>query len=263
MKQTGLAVFVLGLVAALPVHAEQWSKTYNISGTPDLHVETSDANIQVETWDQKTIEATVISTHYKIGSGGLQIDEHQSGDSVDINVRFPHNIVTFNFSSHRVDIKIHMPRQGRVNLRTGDGKIAVADLHGDMELSSGDGSQDIHSVEGSLHASTGDGSITADGKFTALKLNTGDGHVNVRAEAGSKVEDEWALHTGDGNVTLEIPENVSADLYLRTGDGHIEVNLPITTQGKLKNNEVRAKLNGGGKLITVHTGDGSILLRKS
>ena len=262
MKHVGLTVVVLGLVAALPVHAEKWSKTYNISGTPDLRVETSDANIQVDTWDQKTIEATVVSTHYRIGPGGLQIDEHQSGDIVEINVRFPHNLVNFNFSSHRVDINIHMPRQGRVNLRTGDGKIAVTDLHGDIELSSCDGAQEMHGVVGSLHASTGDGSITADGTFSALNLKTGDGHVNVRAAAGSKLDDEWNLHTGDGNVTLEIPENISADLYLRTGDGHIEVNLPITTEGRLKNNEVHAKLNGGGKLITVHTGDGSISIRK-
>jgi hypothetical protein len=36
----------------------------------------------------------------------------------------------------------------------------------------------------------------------------------------------------------------------------------MTTEGRIKGSEVRGKLNGGGKLITVHTGDGSINVRK-
>ena len=46
-------------VAAAPAHADEWSKTYTVSGKPDLRVETSDANIRVTTWDQNTIEAKV------------------------------------------------------------------------------------------------------------------------------------------------------------------------------------------------------------
>ena len=75
--------------------------------------------------------------------------------------------------------------------------------------------------------------------------------------------EEWMLRTGDGSVSLELPENLAADLYCHTGDGHIDVDLPMTTEGRIKGNELRGKLNGGGKLITVHTGDGSINLRKA
>jgi DUF4097 and DUF4098 domain-containing protein YvlB len=255
-------LLAIGILGALPLWAEQWSKTYNISATPDLRVETTDANIRVDTWDQKTIEATIISTHYKIGPGGLRVEEHQSGDTVEINVRFPHNFGLFNFGEHRVDINIHMPRKGHVNLQTGDGKIELADFGGEIELSSGDGSQTIHGADGRLRASTGDGHITADGRFDALDLKTGDGHVDVRAAPGSKLAEDWTVRTGDGNISFELPENLAADLYLRTGDGHIDVNLPMTTEGRVKDNEVRGKLNGGGRLLTVHTGDGSISLRK-
>jgi hypothetical protein len=61
---------------------------------------------------------------------------------------------------------------------------------------------------------------------------------------------------------LEVPEGLAADLYLHTGDGHIEVNVPMTTEGRIKGNDVHGKMNGGGKLMTIHTGDGSISLRK-
>jgi DUF4097 and DUF4098 domain-containing protein YvlB len=263
MKHIGnIAIAVFVITIALPACAEQWSKTYTISDRPDLRVETSDANIRVDTWNQKTIEATVISTRYKIGEGGLQIEEHQNGDTVEINVRYPHHGITFDIGNHRVDINIHMPGEGKVDLHTGDGKIDVSNFKGEMYLRSGDGSQTIRAVDGKLRASTGDGHITADGRFDELDLKTGDGHVEVRAGPGSTLAGEWRLETGDGNVTLEIPGDLAADVSLHTGDGHIDLDMPVMTEGKLKQNEIRGKLNGGGKLMTIHTGDGSIHLRK-
>jgi DUF4097 and DUF4098 domain-containing protein YvlB len=262
MKRFGLAILAVVLAHAVSVHAEQWSKTYTISNAPDLRVETTDANIHVDTWDQKSIEATITSTHYKFGSGRLTVEERQSGDTVEITLRFPHEFHIGNFTSHRVDIAIHMPRQGRVNLHTGDGGIELADFNGEMDLNSGDGGEEIHHVAGRLRAGTGDGHITADGRFDALNLKTGDGRLDVRATAGSQIADEWMLHTGDGSVDLELPDNIAADLYLHTGDGHIDVSLPMTTEGRTKPNDVHGKLNGGGKTISVQTGDGSINLRK-
>jgi hypothetical protein len=258
-----LPSFVFAL-AALPAHADDWTKTYTLTGHPDLRVETSDANIRVSTWDQNTIEATVTTTHYKIGEGGIRIEEHQTGDMVEIDVHFPHGI-TINLggmSNHRVDIEIHMPREGRVDLHTGDGKIELANFKGEMQLHSGDGSEEIESVDGKLHATTGDGHIRANGRFDELRLKTGDGHLDVHAAAGSALEAGWLLESGDGTVTLEVPETLAADVDLHTGDGHIDLDMPVTTEGKLRENEVHGKLNGGGNLLTIHTGDGSIRLRK-
>jgi hypothetical protein len=62
---------------------------------------------------------------------------------------------------------------------------------------------------------------------------------------------------------LQVPDSFSADLDLRTGDGHIDLDLPVTVEGRLGSNNIRGKLNGGGKPLTIHTGDGSIRLQKS
>lgn len=257
-----LAVFAFAL-AILPAHADEWSKTYSISGTPDLRVETSDANIRVTTWDQKTIEAKVITSRYKIGEGGIRVEERQTGDTVEIEVRYPHHNFNFDWGSgHRVDIIIEMPREGKVNLRTGDGKIEVAGLKGDMDLHSGDGSVNLNDVDGKLHASTGDGHIQANGRFDQLELKTGDGHVDVRAKNGSSLATGWHLETGDGSVSLEVPGDLAADVDLHTSDGHIDLDMPITAEGRIRQNEIRGKLNGGGSLLTIRTGDGSIHLRK-
>ena len=226
---------------------------------------TSDANIHVSTWDQNTIEAKVTTTRYKIGDDGIRIEEHQSGDTVEIDVRYPHLGVTINWGnsmSHRVEIDIHMPREGRVDLHTGDGKIDLGNFKGEMQLRSGVGSQEIDGVDGKLHATTGDGHIRAHGRFDELELKTGDGHMDARATAGSTLTTGWRLESGDGTVTLKVPENLSADVDLHTGDGHIDLDMPVTTVGKIRENEVRGKLNGGGNLLVIHTGDGSIRLRK-
>jgi DUF4097 and DUF4098 domain-containing protein YvlB len=257
-----LTVLIASIVAVLPAHADEWSKTYNLSGRPDLRIETSDANIRVTTWDQNTIEAKVVTDRYKIGEGGIRVDEHQTGDSVEIEVRYPHHDFNIGWAQHKVEIIIQMPREGRVNLRTGDGKIEIAGLKGEMDLHSGDGSENLNGVDGKLHASTSDGHITAHGRFDELDLKTGDGHVEVSATAGSTLAAGWRLETGDGNVSLEIPSDLSADVSLHTGDGHIDLDMPVVTEGKIRQNEVHGKLNGGGSLLTIHTGDGSIHLRK-
>jgi DUF4097 and DUF4098 domain-containing protein YvlB len=262
VKRLSLAVLAVAVVAVLPAHADEWSKTYTISGRPDLRVETSDANIRVTTWDQNTIEAKIETSRYKIGEDGIRVEEHQTGDTVEIDVRYPHHGFNVEWGSHRVDIIIQMPREGRVNLRTGDGKIDITGLKGEMDLHSGDGSVNLEGVDGKLHASTGDGHIAAQGRFDALELKTGDGHVDVRAGAGSSLAAGWRLETGDGNVSLEIPGELAADVDLHTSDGHIDLDMPVTTEGKIRENEVRGKLNGGGSLLTIRTGDGSIHLRK-
>lgn len=258
-----LTLFILAICAvALPAAADDWSKTYTITGKPDLRVETSDANIRVSTWDQNTIEARVTTTRYKIGEGGIHIDEHQSGDSVEIEVRYPHRGITIDWGQHRVDIEIHMPREGRVNLRTGDGRIELSGLKGEMDLHSGDGSETLDSLDGKLRASTGDGHIRASGRFDELDLKTGDGHLDVRATSGSVLASGWKLETGDGSVTLEVPGDLPADVDLHTSDGHIDLDIPVTTDGKLREHEIHGKMNGGGGLIFIHTGDGSIHLLK-
>ncbi len=264
MKRFLLLFTILLAVCALAT-AEEWTKTYSLTGKPELRIETSDADIRVETWSQNTIEARVVATGYKIGEGGLQIIEHQSGNAVDMQVKFPHQYfsVTIGGRSHHVEVIVRMPQQGQVNLQTGDGSIRLRGLKGEMELKSGDGSEEIEEVDGRLQAHTSDGHIRAQGRFDRLDLSTGDGRVEATVLSGSTVAQGWTVQTGDGSVRLQLPSDLAADVDLQTGDGHISVDMPVTVQGQMGGNHVRGKLNSGGNLLTVHTGDGSIEVEKT
>jgi DUF4097 and DUF4098 domain-containing protein YvlB len=155
-----------------------------------------------------------------------------------------------------------MPREARVNLRTGDGEIEIANLKGEMELHTGDGNLKLDGIDGHLHASTGDGNVRANGRFDELELKTGDGNVDVRASNGSSLSTGWRLETGDDNASLEVPGDMAADVDLHTSDGHIDLDMPVNVEGKMREGEVHGKMNGGGNSLTIHTGDGSIHLRK-
>jgi DUF4097 and DUF4098 domain-containing protein YvlB len=259
---------LLGLcLAAVPLAgAEQWSKTFTLTGKPDLRVTTSDANIRVDTWDQNTIEARVTAEGWKIGEGGVRVVDHQAGDSVELEVRLPHSscVLCVNVTrNHRVDVDIHVPREGKVNLRTSDGSIRLANFKGDMDLQSSDGALEVESVDGALKARASDGHIKTAGRFDSLQLSSSDGHIEARALAGSTISSGWDVHSGDGSVTVQLPEAFAADVELHTGDGHISLDMPVTVEGQMGHNNIRGKLNGGGNLLTIHTGDGSIRLEKS
>src|SRR5260370_19453850 len=116
---------------------------FKLRGYPELLVETSDDNNRITTREQDTIEAKVTTFSYKIGENGIRIEDHQEGDKVELEVQFPHHNFNFEIGSHHVDIDIHMPREGRIDLHTGDGKIDVNSFKGDMDLRSGDCSQEI------------------------------------------------------------------------------------------------------------------------
>lgn len=258
MKHRMLLVLAACLAISSAAWAEEWSKTFNITDKPDLHVQTSDANIQVDTWDQKTIEVRVVSQKWGFGQGGLNVIDHQTGDAVDIEVKFPHEVHFVSVGGRRVDIEIRMPREGRIRLHTGDGAVRLRGLKGEIEAESGDGHEEFEAIDGSLCAHSGDGRIQASGRFDSLQVKTSDGRIEVDALAGSKIGSGWQLHTGDGSVTLNIPESMAADLALRTGDGHITLDVPVAVQGRYESNRIEGKLNGGGAELRVETGDGSI-----
>jgi DUF4097 and DUF4098 domain-containing protein YvlB len=226
-------------------------------------VDTSDADIRLDTWDQNKIEAHVTTERWKIGEGGIKIIERQAGDMVEIEVRFPHRNFVFDVGQRRVHIDIHMPRAGKVMLRTGDGRISVNHLKGEMDLYTGDGRLEVEDVDGNLRARTGDGSIRVAGRFDVLDVTSGDGRVSLMAKPGSRVARSWDVRTSDGSVSLEIPGDLAADLDLHTGDGHITVNVPVAVEGQRDRQDIHGKLNGGGNRLVVRTGDGSITVDKS
>ena len=285
-------------VLAPRAHAEDWTKSYSISGRAQVRVDTNDGAVQIYTGDSKQVEFRVIYEGFELNKN-LHIDSRQDGDSVQINARVTGH---WGFSwgkGRRIKVEVHMPKDadlqvdtgdgsvdtqslngkikihtgdgsvraqavsGDVDIDTGDGSVTVEGAKGDIRLHTGDGHIDARDLDGKVDATSGDGHIKLEGRLDSLNVKTGDGSINARVQPGSKIASSWTIRTGDGSVDIVLPPDLQANIDASTNDGHISLGIPVTVEGTFSNSQIHGKMNGGGQLLTVHTGDGSIRLSKS
>lgn len=261
--KTLLSIFALAMLFLLQpsAWADEWNKHWSVGPNPELRINAGDAAVTVEASETNAIDATLSTRGWSIGSSGVRVTEHQSGNSVEIDIKVPS--MHFNFENRSIRLHVRVPRDLRANIHTGDGSIQLQGLHGPLRADTGDGSIQGDDLDGTLDANTGDGSVHISGRFDSVQLHTQDGSVELEARRGSRLQSDWRVQTGDGSVRLKLPGNLSADLELQTGDGHIGIDLPFTVNGTQSEHEVRGKLNGGGPSLTVRTGDGSITVGSS
>jgi hypothetical protein len=274
------AALLAAALFAPPANAEEWTKSYTVSGRANVHLDTNDGSVRVTTSDTKQVELRVIYNGYTLDKN-LKIDSRQDGDHVELSAR---ETMHWNWGIHvsrGLRLEVRMPRNadlsvdsgdgsveaqtvnGNVDIHTGDGHIKVEGAKGQIKLRTGDGSIEGRDLDGKIEADSGDGHITLDGRFDTLNIRTGDGSINAHAQAGSKVLSAWTIRTGDGSVDLTVPTDLNANIDASTNDGRISLGIPITVEGQFSNSQIHGKMNGGGQPVTIHTGDGSIRLSRS
>jgi hypothetical protein len=282
-RLAGLAAIALlaGSLSAASARAEEWTKTYTVSGRARVHVDSNDGSVRVTTGDSSQVEFHVIYSGYTMDKN-LTVTSNQSGDQVEVSARVRSG---FNFGwggVHRgLRIEVHMPRNadlnvdtgdgsvesdaitGNVDIHTGDGHIRLDGAKGQIRLRTGDGSIEGRDLDGQLEATSGDGHISVEGRFDGLNIKTGDGSVTARANPGSKLVAGWNVRTGDGSVTMSLPADLQANIDASTNDGRISLGLPVLVEGTMGTSQIHGKMNGGGAPLIIHTGDGSIHLSKT
>jgi DUF4097 and DUF4098 domain-containing protein YvlB len=276
----GILLVGAGIVSPAAVQADEVAKTFAVTGHARVRVQTDDGAVRVSTGDIKQVEIRVEYTGYKLDRD-LRVSTTQDGDSVEVIAKTTGGS-WFNFgvrhSSLRVEV--HMPKEadlevntgdgsveadsinGNLDVRTGDGHITVEGAKGNIRLHTGDGHIEGRELDGRADITTGDGHVNIEGRFDALNIKTGDGSVTARANRGSTVAAQWNIHTGDGNVDLELPGDMQANLDASTHDGRISLGIPVMVEGTFSSTKIFGKMNGGGQAIVVRTGDGSIHLNK-
>jgi hypothetical protein len=279
MRKAWLAGVLLALGAA-SAQGDDWSRQYTVKGRPEVRLTTDDGSVRVETGDRPMVDARVTTRGWRIGPDEVTITESQTGDRVDIEVRVPRNRGGMEFGHRSIALVVQVPRDSDLEIRTGDGSVSVQPvtgreriftgdgsitaegLQGDIRLHTGDGSIRATGLQGRLEADTGDGHMNVRGRFEVLDLRTGDGGIEAEVESGSTVSAAWSLRSGDGSITLRVPDDLGAELDAHTGDGHITLDLPVTVAGTISPSTVRGKLGAGGPPLRVQTGDGSIRLQR-
>jgi DUF4097 and DUF4098 domain-containing protein YvlB len=266
-------------------YIEREEKLFPVAGKPDVVLSTFDGSIEIRTWDKPDVQVVVEKRgRDKEHVAAIDVKASQNGNRIEVTVSEPKDGDGINFHvSHRsAKLIVSLPVSsdvsarsgdgsidieqvtGRVQLHSGDGSIRGRSLAGDVNAHSGDGSIKFESVNGTLNVDTGDGSIALDGMLTNVHARSGDGSVTIHAEPGSTANADWDITTGDGSVTLAVPDGFGAELDAHTGDGGIrmeDITLSNVT-GKIGRNTLRGRLGQGGRNVKVRTGDGSITVRR-
>jgi DUF4097 and DUF4098 domain-containing protein YvlB len=231
-------------------YVEREEKHFPVAGKPDVTLSTFDGSIEIRPWDKPEIQVVVEKRgRDKDATATIEVHAEATGNHVEVRVTTPK---TSGFGFHFNDAR--------------SAKLIVSlPASADVSATSGDGSIRLDGVDGKLNVDTGDGSIAVAGKLTAVRARSGDGSVTIQADAGSAPAGDWDITTGDGSVTLEVPDGFGAELDAHTGDGSIrmqDITLSNVT-GEIGKRTVRGRLGAGGPAVRVRTGDGSITLKRS
>jgi hypothetical protein len=144
---------------------------------------------------------------------------------------------------------------GKLRLSTSGGSLHLKDLKGDIRATTSGGSVDGRNVEGELIAHTSGGSIHLDELSCSLETSTSGGNIDVSIkQLGKYVK----ISNSAGNIDLELPKGKGIDLDLSADK--IKTDHLDNFNGKMDDDEVNGKLNGGGVPVRVDAGSGRIYL---
>jgi len=144
---------------------------------------------------------------------------------------------------------------GAVAARAGSGAIRADRIAGSFEAHTGSGSVRMTQVApGDVVVTTGSGSSELHGVVGALNVHAGSGRIVVDGQQ----EGAWYLETGSGSVRIDLPDDAAFELDAESGSGGIVVDHPVTVQGRISKRHLRGQVRGGGVLLKIETGSGSI-----
>ncbi len=149
------------------------------------------------------------------------------------------------FPDPDVVVRVWVPREYSLDLRTARGSVAVSQVEGDVEVASSRGSIDLDHVRGRASLHTSRGEIRIRSLNGDLEASTSRGTIEIDDVSGS-VE----VETSRGRIDVA---DVGGDLRVRTSRGPIEIR---DAQG-----EIDAQTSRGP--ISLHAVLGRVLARTS
>ncbi|HKK28348.1 MAG TPA: DUF4097 family beta strand repeat-containing protein [Gemmatimonadota bacterium] len=183
------------------------------------------------------------------------------------------------------DLRIRVPAETGLHVRTRTGDVVVRDLTGEVELESSEGDLRVEGAPRRLDIEGLSGAVTVDGSPADLRISTVAGDVTVRGAMGDvsvRSASGDVLVTGDGvsdgffsassgDISFRGRPARDATLEFQTASGDVDVTLPddvgatyevTTVSGELvTDREARllgAQHFGGGRQYRLSVGDGSV-----
>ena len=288
-----LLIFLLALVvesaqARAAQEKDVVKKEYTVRPGGTLHLDMDHGNIEIETISSNKViielERTAKAEDRDLAKQILEQHEYafdKRSNDVYIRSRFDNDRGRLKWrkrSRLKIHVLVRVPERynvdfsngagnvdivevdGRIEGRTGAGNIMIDDVRGLVDISSGAGNIEIAGDIESAEVNTGAGNINLYGLQGAVEANTGAG--NVFAEITRQPEDDSELHSGAGNVTVELSDDVSVYVDATAALGSAECDFPLKVSKKWLKKSFSGKINGGGPELRMYAGVGNVTLRR-
>jgi DUF4097 and DUF4098 domain-containing protein YvlB len=252
------AVALLSLVFPFPATVV-WHKSFSLMGRPEIRVASSNADVRVYASDRNDVEA-VLYTDRAISTDA--VTDRESGKRLELNVKVP-NQWEAGFSHGSAVLELKIPLACDVDVHSGKGSILVKGVEGKLTLHTENGNVEAVGINGTLDVESGHGDLQIDGTLNAVGLHTRTGNIAAQIDPGSKMNSNWAVRTGEGNIDLRLPKDFSTDLDVHSGDGNLRLDFPMAMIGGRRQSSFRGPINGGGQHLEVHCDKGNIMVRKA
>ena len=242
---------------------ERESKSFATSGTPRVVIKTFDGSINIQPSDGSTVSFTATKrARDEQAMRGIRLLAEQRGDGVYITAEFDKTLERHDYGTGaEVTLEVQVPRSANLNVKSGDGRLRLTGIGGDIELNTGDGSVEVLQSRGRLRVQTGDGRVLVSGFDGDATVQTGDGRITLDGRFT-----QLSARTGDGAISLALPEGSNA--RIETDSERVINDLSaVAEDGEAETGERRVRHwrvgSGAGGTITLHTGDGQIVLRRA
>ena len=171
--------------------------------------------------------------------------------------------------------------RGTLAIEDGSGGIELRDANVDeLRLDTGSGGLDVRDViakrckldTGSggvtgealacdeIAVDVGSGSVRLDGvSASRAKIESGSGGVQFHMRTSPR---DLSVESGSGGVTISLPAIANAEVDVETGSGSIESDFPVQMR-RIERHHLRGTIGDGSGRIRIHTGSGSVHLRKN
>jgi hypothetical protein len=157
-----------------------------------------------------------------------------------------------NMNVHNNDVEVsftvRVPSGVRFVGHTVNGNVDATNIGGDAEVKTVNGSINV-SASGIAEASTVNGSIRA-------------------SMGNAQWQSELKFHTVNGSITIDFPNNLSADVRAETLNGDFNSEFPMSSQSTTgterrgRPKKVSGTIGGGGRSLDLKTINGDIQLRR-
>ena len=268
-------------------YVERVDKRFAVTAAvANVRLSTFEGNIEVRSWDKAEVLVQVeVRGNDKEAVGKIEITTAQKDDGIEVSTR---NTAKTGFTgigyyvSPSAKLIANVPRNsnlvirtsdgnvivervsGRAEIRTSDGAIRLTETTGELLAETSDGNIQIDDCAGRVEIRTNDGSIRLSGTPTRLRARSDDGSVALRIRTGATMMEDWMIDTGDGSISLELPEGFAAEIEADPGSGRVrnDLGLANVVGGTRDKRPLKGSLGSGGKRLLVKTHDGTIHLTR-